>query len=132
MSQTYEDRLTLEAWNALESAVAGKAQIATGSYTGTGEYDEANPNSLTFDFIPKMVLIYDTLGMNVYANSRGGSWSGCLMWSAGQTTAQVLSSVAGSFTQVYFTLAGTTLSWYGTEAWAQCNYPKTYYYLAIG
>ena len=33
-------------------------KIATGSYTGTGTYGSSNPNSLTFDFEPKMVWIY--------------------------------------------------------------------------
>lgn len=31
--------------------------IATGSYTGTGTYGISNPNSLTFDFEPKVVLL---------------------------------------------------------------------------
>ena len=33
-------------------------KIATGSYTGTGTCGESNPNSLTFDFVPKLVFIF--------------------------------------------------------------------------
>ena len=33
------------------------AQIATGSYTGTGTYGSANPCSLTFPFVPRFVAI---------------------------------------------------------------------------
>ena len=33
-------------------------KLATGSYTGTGTYGESHPNSLTFDFEPKLVIVY--------------------------------------------------------------------------
>lgn len=35
-----------------------KARVQMISYVGTGTYGAKNPNSLTFDFIPKAVLIY--------------------------------------------------------------------------
>lgn len=34
-----------------------KTRIETGSYVGTGTYGESNPNSLTFQFQPKFVVI---------------------------------------------------------------------------
>lgn len=34
------------------------AKIDKGSYVGTGTYGASNPNSLTFDFIPKYIAIY--------------------------------------------------------------------------
>ena len=48
---------------ALESEVdalvqsAGNCRIVTGSYTGTGEYGEDQPNTLTFPFPPKLVVL---------------------------------------------------------------------------
>ena len=36
----------------------GMAKIETGSYVGTGTYGSSNPNSLTFEFAPKVVFIY--------------------------------------------------------------------------
>jgi hypothetical protein len=36
----------------------GAAKIAFGSYVGTGTYGADNPNSITFDFVPKVVWIY--------------------------------------------------------------------------
>lgn len=33
------------------------AQIATGSYVGTGQYGSSHPNQLTFEFKPKIVII---------------------------------------------------------------------------
>lgn len=37
-------------------------KIATGSYTGTGTYGSSNPNSLAFEFKPKIVVIEDSFG----------------------------------------------------------------------
>ena len=34
-----------------------KARVQVVSYVGTGTYGESNPNSLTFDFVPKLLLI---------------------------------------------------------------------------
>lgn len=33
-------------------------KIETGSYVGTGTYGQANPNTLTFGFVPKLVFIF--------------------------------------------------------------------------
>lgn len=41
--------------------VTGNARIATGSYTGTGKFGENNKSVLTFDFAPKLVIIFDTV-----------------------------------------------------------------------
>lgn len=35
------------------------ARIATGSYVGTGTYGSGNPNTLTFEFEPKIVIVYE-------------------------------------------------------------------------
>lgn len=46
-----------------------KARVQVVSYVGTGTYGSSNPNSLTFDFVPKLVIITggDTiLGGQVY------------------------------------------------------------------
>ena len=42
---------------AMETILAKLPRIQTGSYKGTGACGEEAPNSLTFDFIPKAVLI---------------------------------------------------------------------------
>lgn len=41
----------------LDDALAARAQLATGSYTGTGKFGSANPNTLTFPFEPKFVFV---------------------------------------------------------------------------
>ena len=55
-------------WDKLDSAVKaalddigdlqdGQVRIATGSYVGTGTYGSSNPCSLTFDFVPKLLIV---------------------------------------------------------------------------
>lgn len=41
--------------------IGNKVRIATGSYIGTGKYGKSNPNSLTFDFDPKFLLIFEII-----------------------------------------------------------------------
>lgn len=40
------------------SGLMGGARIQTGSYVGTGTYGSSNPCSLTFDFVPQLVIIW--------------------------------------------------------------------------
>lgn len=66
------DRIMMEDFNAdnlkTEQALAdhaallakcGNCRIATSTYTGTGEYGEEHPNTLTFDAVPAVVLVLD-------------------------------------------------------------------------
>lgn len=53
---TYEDRLTLAAFNALGNA-PGTCKLVWGTYTGTGKSGEQNPNVLTFDAMPLFIEI---------------------------------------------------------------------------
>ena len=40
-----------------QTSANNKARIAVGSYVGTGTYGESRPNSLTFDFIPYVLVM---------------------------------------------------------------------------
>ena len=42
---------------ALTAIKGGQLKMATGSYLGGGEHGSANPNSLSFDFVPYAVII---------------------------------------------------------------------------
>ena len=50
-----------ENFAAIDAAVGalqtGALHIATGSYTGTGTYGSSNKKSITFSFVPKLVLV---------------------------------------------------------------------------
>lgn len=108
-------------------------QIATGSYTGTGTGTKKYPNSLTFDFEPKFIMvaskIMDTLEGN--ANVR-------------QMDVMVLLPTVGGFSSIGFTSAsalfsvgasvtGNTVSWWAKAAEYQMNRSGgTFNYIAIG
>lgn len=109
-------------------------QIETGSYTGTGTYGSSNPNSLTFGFEPKIVIIT--------TNSNGAlGWSGvfnCLALTEGW---QRYAYVLGGATNAYFyidednraKLVGNTLSWYAQNENQQLNTSgKIGTYIALG
>lgn len=53
-----------EALNLLASAVAAGAKVQTGSYVGTGTYGSANPCSLSFDFVPIVVVMLAYQSLN--------------------------------------------------------------------
>lgn len=104
----------------------GLLKIQTGSYTGTGTYGESNPNSLTFDFVPKIVHIYSKQDHNVVHTltiypqdgfaCAGGNYSG--------------------YSMTNVTLSGKTVTWYSNnsnyQVYIQMNdMNKTYNYLAI-
>ena len=106
-----------------------KVRIATGSYTGTGTYGSANPNTLTFDFEPKYILITQRDSSGQYT---------VLLIIAIRLTASYSNYVAiedygriGSY--VYAKKDNFTVSWYANGASSQSNGAnKVYDYLALG
>lgn len=100
------------------SNVPSYAKIEVGSYIGTGTYGSSNPNSLTFDFAPKMVIILPYI-IATYNNSQS----------------LPLPYFDSTFSQ-HIEFEGNTFTWYqnlDNSATYQCNaIGKKYYYLAIG
>ena len=105
--------------------------IETGSYVGTGTYGEANPNSLTFGFEPKIVLIKPSTDGTLskywmcFTNGLGTSGGG-LVWGDGSYTFGY---------NVSYSFSGNTVQWYTTDnrSTPQANDAATTYgYIAIG
>ena len=114
--QEYEAKIT----DVLGTELTIGPQIATGSYTGTGTYGASNPNSLTFEFKPKLVLV------------NGNSQYGLI---AIKDCTKALAAVNTMQQQV--TWGNKTVSWYctGTNQSAFTQYNEagtTYNYIAIG
>jgi hypothetical protein len=120
------------------------AQIETGSYTGTGTYGSSNPNSLTFGFEPKMVIISTSSNGEINSNhgatfgiwaKTGSNPSLMLVFDASNYKGNKTGS-ASSWSWNAATLNGNTLSWYYTDSQRQLNnngqYYMPYHYLAIG
>lgn len=108
-----------------ENAV-GAPKIETGSYVGTGTYGESNQNTLTFEFEPKLVIVYS---LNSFL-PKDGYWINGFIYGSGMT--QIKISSASSV--VYPSTSENTLSWYSeNSAASQVNTNGTIYnYIAIG
>lgn len=117
------------------TTIAGKVvlsapgvQISTGSYVGTHTYGESNPNSLTFEFEPKFVLIFS-----------GGS-SGSVYFGMAFLTSHAGYSYkpAGSNGQWFYvgkitpSFGTNKVTWSAGSAETQMNTSLSYYYVAIG
>lgn len=98
--------------------IGNKLQIQVGTYVGTGTYYSDQSNSLTFDFVPKLVFV-----MRDTASILSDATDGFIY--AGQV---------GDQSGKIFTLTGKTLSWYNySSAEEQLNTSgTTYYYIAVG
>lgn len=115
-----------------------RAKIQTGSYVGTGTYGADNPCSLTFDFEPKICVVYRYSGLQV--GSGGSGWGiPSFLWLSRQTSAKISEGSGTSASTLHLEQNGNTLSWYATAAAGgvtlqntQCNASGvTYYWLAI-
>lgn len=112
----------------IDAAIAAAVtRFATGTYRGTGEYGEAHPNSLTFDFQPKIVVVQ---GVGVLA---------ILPWGVEQVQI-ICTNKQGELRTMPWALTweGNTLSWYlnGSSSGidsdrGQGNYPAAYSYFVL-
>lgn len=117
--------------------LGNKTQIATGSYTGTGNSGSSNKNKLTFDFVPKFVIIQGSkyysnmpahyFGLAVLAQGLTGGFG-----SFGYSYTDRLSDSSNTY-GVIVSWSGNTVSWYNhSNASAQLNTSgTTYNYIAI-
>ena len=116
--------------------LGNKAQIATGSYIGTGKYDTGNKNVISLPFDPKLVIV----GKKDYGltpQSSGGSnggWLESFLWYIGLEKARSYRASSNNYGFVYFTNTTRSFTWYSSETVEmQCNVSgTTYYYIAIG
>lgn len=136
---TKDDQPTMAAFNEKLQAIfdfaESKAKIEVGSYVGTGTYGSSNPNTLTFGFEPKLVIIAEALKPgnfiwfnvfalgNEYIDNRGYQYRYII---DGSTASYLLMAK----------IQNLTLKWYTTGTSATVNQfnvsGTTYYYIAIG
>jgi len=94
-------------------------RIITGQYTGSGTYGAEGKNSLTFPFVPKLVIIQGgdayTRGILIYPSTHACTYS------------------YGTESTVAWNDASKTVSWYSTSSKNQLNTNGSlYHYVAIG
>ena len=105
-----------------KAGLDGAAKVQTGSYVGTGTYGASNPCSLTFDFVPKFLLV-KSIGDTIF----GVNSAQLLLISPG-------TNFVGYTYTAYCSWNGQSVSWYSTAAADyQFNIADLqFYYLAIG
>ena len=105
-------------------SIVAASKIEIGSYTGTGTYGQNNPNSLTFGFEPKIVLLY-----------RSQQFLGANYGSLFCVKPDTLSSSASSGSpENNLTWTGSGLSWWNRSSGDEQmnNLGTKYYYIAVG
>lgn len=95
----------------------GVAEIASGTYVGTGTFGLNNPNSLTFDFVPKILIASSWNNGLMVADVNGGM--GYVLYASNNTCTM--------------TRSGNTVTWYSGSAAGQMNmHNNVYSYVALG
>ena len=123
MAQTYEDKPTLEAWNAMAEAAAsaGNCKIVTGTYVGNGAYGSSNARRIDFDARPIIFIVRPepiiTSGAKLFG-MRGIAWD---------------SPWGESAKRVTFSWYDKAVQWYATsDAGSMFNsYSGNYVYIAL-
>ena len=96
----------------------GAVKVTAGSYTGNGQYGKETPNSLSFPFPPKFLMIAEPQGYSVIVinNSQYALYGGVGAW------------------YLFATWSGNSVSWYSPagERDQMNSSGKTYTYYAFG
>lgn len=127
-------------------------QIETGSYVGTNTYGASNPNSISFSFAPKVIMLFNGYGEPVQVTevgnksllAIGSTFSLSTSYSRGLFTswAQDYNTYNDSYMYAKKSADGKTIYWYhAVDSVRQLNRSTwvngggqggTYYYVAIG
>ena len=123
--KTLAECVRLPGGKTLDEVTAFPCQVYTGSYVGTGTYGQSNPNTLTFPFEPKLVII-----------SNGGQYFAIpFVFDEDSQYIRIMSTNSRTGTLVT-SWNGKSISWYQSqmgEADSQLNTNGvTYRYVAIG
>lgn len=109
----------------IDAALGNGAKIAVGNYRGKGTYGTESRNSLTFDFTPKLVLLYYDARIMTLDQATPIYWG---------VTYSTDFFADNATRRIFMSFSGNTMSWYSlVSAPYQFNASGTrYYYLAIG
>lgn len=97
-----------------------KARVQVLSYVGTGTYGSSNPNSLTFDFVPKLIMVRDNEAGIRFLEAIYGMKFAVVKYSSGDSVSMIWNK--------------KTVSWYSdSDPYYQMNSNGAKYYaVAIG
>lgn len=97
-----------------------KARVQVVSYVGTGTYGESNPNSLTFDFVPKVVMIQSP--------NQNTNLASCIALNGSKSVV----THPGRGYASEFSWNKKTVSWYNPDGYQLNDSGKKYIAVAIG
>ena len=125
--ETLAEAVRIPGGKTLDQVMGFPAQVYAGSYVGTGTSGQANPNSLTFPFEPKLVFVR---GVNI--STTHGSF-----FVHDAKYALVLEGGSSQQRVLYVSWEQTSVSWYSKDQFdgeaAQMNDENQQYcYVAIG
>lgn len=136
-SSTYPaDGISGSYWYSYMGLIGDKGSITYGKYVGTGTKSSSNPTSLTFDFQPRLLVIFcedsGFVGITVYPNAN--------MLSIVNNGSVIGSSTVALYgVSLVTSWSGFTVSWYqaGISGTTSADYQLnasgyTYRYVAIG
>lgn len=115
-----------------------KARVQVVSYVGTGTYGSSNPNSLTFDFVPKVVIFLRKYNKNLGQSGNLASdyrFDNRVITPESLTTEYTRYNGFGTASDSYAKKSkdGRTIYWYNSVEGAQGNSSGyIYYFLVIG
>lgn len=102
-------------------------KIETGSYVGTGVHGQANPNTLTFGFAPKVWGIYA-----IDMNKTGTLYGQKIFTAYGKHLGFYIDQAPHQYGS-FVTYNGNSVSWYSDDVNGQLNNQyNEYYYFALG
>ena len=109
-------------------------RIATGSYVGTNRYGASNPNSLTFPFVPKIVIVALNNTLQYSGAFRVAIFYCFNLYDSYIKNGYLYrnNTSVDSTENKYARLINTTLSWYSDGTDQQMNSSFGYRYIAIG
>lgn len=121
-------------WDKIDKfCLNNRALIQQGTYVGTGTYGEENPNELSFNFNPKIIIVIScsskevvqTIMLNGMTNS----------WVTGQGNLNNPSTSSAGFTRAALTISweNQKVVWFSSGSQYQLNEAEnTFNYVAIG
>lgn len=114
-----------------------KARVQVVSYVGTGTYGESNPNSLTFDFAPKVVMFLRYYKSGITQSGALGSYGSDSRVITPESLTTTYARYNGfgdkSYSYAKKSKDGKTIFWYNDNSYHQGNDSGyIYYFLVIG
>ena len=119
-----------ELWSLIQAEDVKRAKFAFGTYEGTDTKGSSGKCSLTFDFVPK-ILILTTNIANPGATTQ--YYYNLIFTQGGTKAVHMHADTVSSTSRVTYSMSAETVTWYASSTALQMNTASyTYAYIALG